>query len=678
MSGYKDIERGAQMKTFGSFESMDFDYKYPRKLKLKPGTELHNTLLCKILDLCEDSKRVLDGVKDEWKKLDWSLNAYVPLDEYEAKIKNEDWRKSVNIVIPMTFASLETFLTYFQSAFIQDPIHRYKGHGDNRVGAMLMERIVAKQGQWFKEALKLDTMWRDGLTYGIGACHVGWSKKRVKHTITTEVDELLHEALKGTPYKSQIGDIIRHMEDAVAYEGNKLSSIDPYRIFLDPRVSPNDYQESGYIGWVDDADLFDLIEREQDPDEGIFNMKYVAAMSERNCSFSRFYTDESGRNTRQQNDMVRMEGHGYASPPVHLIHMYMKLIPKQCGLGDEEYPEVWEFTVAGDSVIVQADRIDLDHGMYPIVMCAPNTDGHSVVPTSYLATTYGLQQTIDQQIRLLVEEQRTSINNKLVVDPTMYEMEDLLDSRNGGIIRMKRSAYNGQPIESTLHQLKVTPVTQQNIANAGVMIDLLRQSNGTTDITMGNLSAMPERPTATGIDAAKSGALSRLQRIAQIVGRQSMDDLAWQYAYNTIQFMSQPMYVEMMGRHEGQLRTAYGFNPGEMGEVEVGPFDLKPYFDIEPRDGALPNNENSQAWTTIMQTLLGVEGVGAELAGRADTFKIFTHWARIMGARDIHEFVNDGQQMPPMNAMAMPDGPGSALEQQVQAGNMVPLQAGAA
>lgn len=671
MNYAEQYERGHQTKTFGSFDGMDFDYKYPRKLDLKPGSELHNTLLHKILDLCEHSKRVLDGVKDEWKKIDWSLNAYVPLDEAEAAVKNKDWRKSVNIVIPMTFASLETFLTYFQSAFIQDPIHRYKGYGDNRVGAMLMERIVAKQGQWFKEPLKLDTMWRDGLTYGIGAAHVGWSKKRVKHTITTEVDELLHEALKGTPYKSQIGDIIRHMEDAVAYEGNKLSSIDPYRLFLDPRVSPNDYQEAGYIGWVDDADLFDLIEREQDPDEGIFNMKAVAAMSERNCSFSRFYCDESGRNTRQQNDAVRMNSADYASPPVHLIHMYMKLIPKQCGLGDEEYPEVWEFTVAGDSVIIQADRIDLDHGMYPIVMCAPNTDGHSVVPVSYLATTYGLQQTIDQQIRLLVEEQRTSINNKLVVDPSMYEMEDILDSRNGGIIRMKRSTYNGQPIEATLHQLKVTPVTQQNIGNTGVLIDLLRQSNGTTDITMGNLSAMPERPTATGIDAAKSGALSRLQRVAQIVGRQSMDDIAWQYAYNTIQFMSQPAYVELMGRHEGQLRMAYGKAPGEMGEVEVGPFDLKPYFDIEPRDGALPNNENAQAWTTIMQTLLGVEGVGAQLAGQSDIFKIFTHWARIMGARDIHEFVNDGGQMPEMQTQTMPD---EQLQQQVQAGNMVPMQ----
>jgi hypothetical protein len=46
-------------------------------------------------------------------------------------------------------------------------------------------------------------------------------------------------------------------------------------------------------------------------------------------------------------------------------------------------------------------------------------------------------------------------------------------------------------------------------------------------------------------------------------------------------------------------------------------------------------------------------------------------WARIMGARDIHEFVNDGGQMPEMQAQTMPD---EQLQQQVQAGNMVPMQ----
>lgn len=673
---YSEKPRGAQTSEyFGNIKDMDLDYNYPGKLDWHPRSELHGYMLNKILDLCEHSKGVTDGVKDEWKKLDWSLNAYVPLDEYEAAIKNADWRKSVNIVIPMTFASLETFLTYFQSAFIQDPIHRYKGHGENRVGAMLMERIVARQGQWFKEPLKLDTMWRDGLTYGIGAAHVSWAKHRVRHTITTEVDELLHEALRGTPFKSQIGDIIRHMEEAVAYEGNKLSSIDPYKIFLDPRVSPNDYQDAAFIGWVDDADLFSLMQREMNEDDGIFNMKAVAAMASANCAYSRYYCDESGRSTRQQNEGTSVDFGLYdsSSPPVHLIHMYMKLIPKHCNLGDSEYPEVWEFTVAGDSVIIQANRLDLDHGMYPIVLCAPNTDGHSVLPVSYLATTYGLQQTIDQMIRLNIEEMRTSINNKLIYDPSRIEEEDLLDSRNGGLIRIKRSAYNGESIDTYCKQLAVGSVTQGNIGNAGIMIDLLRQANGTTDITMGNLSAMPERPTATGIDAAKSGALSRLQRIAQTIGRQCMDDLAWQYAYNTIQFMSQPAYVEMgMGRHESMLRTAYGYAPGEMGEVEVSPFDLKPYFDIEPSDGSLPNNENAQAWTTIMQTMLGVEGAGQELAQRSDIFKMFTHWARVMGARDIHEFVREGGGQ--FNPQVMSDAPGGQLEQQVQAGNMVPMQ----
>lgn len=672
MKSYGDYPRGHQRSEYGAIDGKKHKYKYPRELPLQPDSELHSKLLNKILDLCEYSKRVTDGSKAEWKKIDHSLNAYVSLDEAEACLKNKDPRQPVNIVIPMSFASLETFLTYFQSAFIQDPIHRYRGHGENRVGAMLMERIVNKHSQWFKEPLKLDTMWRDGLTYGFGAAHVSWSKKRVKNTISTEVDELLHEALKGTPFKSQIGDIIRYMEDGVAYEGNKLSSIDPYRIFLDPRVSPNDYQESGFIGWVDDGDLYDLLERERDADEGIFNMKYVGEMSERNLSFSRFYSDETGRNTRQQNEntLLYASGEKYSSPPVHLIHMYMKVIPAQCGLGDGEYPEVWEFTVAGDSIIIQADRLDLDHGMYPIVMCAPNTDGHSVVPVSYLATGYGMQQYIDKQFHLMIEEQRTCINNKIVVDPNVFEMSDVLDTRNGGVIRARRSSYN-TPLAESIFQLGITPVTQQNVANASVMIDLLRQSNGTTDITMGNLSAMPERPTATGIDAAKSGALSRLQRVAQIVGRQCMDDLAWQYAYNTIQFMSQPMYVEIAGRYESQMRMAYGVGPNAMGEVEVGPFDLQPYFDIEPRDGALPNNENAQAWTTIMQTLLGVEGVGAQLAGQSDIFKIFAHWARIMGARDIHEFINDGGQMQQMQPQVMPD---EQVAQQAQAGNIVPMQ----
>ena len=647
---------------------MDLDYEYPRGLDLHPKSELHRNLLNKILNCTENAKRVLDGMKPEWKKIEWSLNAYVPLDEAESIQKTKDWRKPVSVVVPMTFASRETFLTYLHSAFNQNPIHKYRGYGDARVATMLLERVIAKQTQWFKEILQLNTMWSDGLTYGIGAANVRWAKHRVKRTITKEVDELLHEALKGTPYKSKIGDIIRYFEDDVAYEGTRLDSIDPYHLLLDPNSTPNDYQNAEFIGWMAKASLYDLMLREADPEERMFNVKAVRMLGERNCVSSRFYDDESGRDTRQKNTGVQFEDNMKTTNPVHLIHMYITLIPKEWGLGDEDTPEIWTFTVAGDEVIIQADLLDLDHGMYPVILCAPNTDGHSVLPISYLATTYGLQQVIDWLTTSRIANVRKCLNNELIVDPARVEMQDVLNPEPGKVIRLKRSSFNGEPIDSYIRQLQIQDVTVGHMNDAGVMIDLLRQANGTTDIAMGNLSAMPERPTAAGIDAAKSGALSRLQRIANIIGIQSMDDLAWMHAYNTIQFMDQPVYADITGRYEQQLRTAYGFTPGSMGDIQVTPFDLSPYFDVEPHDGALPNNENVQAWTQILQTMLAVDGVAQQIVGSSDVMGIFQHWARIAGAGDLNEFVQQGGAN--VQPQVMPD---EQMAQQVQAGNMVPM-----
>ena len=659
----KQLDQGTQYDLY----NMDLDYEYPRGLDLHPKSDQHNKLLYKILDCAENAKRVLDGMKPEWRKLDWSLNAYVPLDEAESITKTKDWRKPVSVVVPMTFASRETFLTYFHSAFGVNPIHKYRGHGDNRVAAMLMERVIGKQCQWFKQLLKLNTMWSDGLTYGIGAAHVRWAKHKIKRTVSVEVSDLLAEVLKGSEIKANIGDIIRYLEDDVLYEGTRLDNIDPYHLLLDPNTTPNDYQDAEFIGWMAKSSIFDLMSREQDPEERIFNVKAVRMLGERNLVHSAFYDDESGRDTRQQNTDIGVEYDANTIHPVHLIHMYIKLIPKEWGIGDEEAPEIWQFTVAGDTVIIQADRLDLDHGMFPVVMCAPNTDGHSVLPVSYLATTYGLQQTIDWLTTSRIANVRKCLNNELIVDPARVEMKDLMNPEPGNIIRLKRSSFNGEPISSMVMPLPVPDVTGNHMNDAGIMIDLLRQANGTTDIAMGNLSAMPERPTAAGIDAAKSGALSRLQRIAQIIGLQSMDDLAWMHAYNTIQFMDQTVYVELAGRYEQQLRMAYK-SPMGMMDIPVSPYELSPYFDVEPHDGALPNNENLGAWTQILQTMMGVEGVAQQLVGSSDVVGIFQHWARIAGATDINEFIQSGggNVMPAV----MPD---QMVQEQAQAGNLVPM-----
>jgi len=321
---------------------------------------------------------------------------------------------------------------------------------------------------------------------------------------------------------------------------------------------------------------------------------------------------------------------------------------------------------------VQADRLELDHGMYPVVVCAPSTDGHSVLPVSYIANTYGIQQSIDKLMVSHIINTIRGANIELLFDPKSVFQEDLKNPNPAKLIRIKRNAFNGEPLSNYVQQLEVSNVTQGNINSAGVLLDLLRQSNGTTDITMGDFSSMPERPTARGIGAAQSGALSRLQRIAQIMGQQGMSDIAYQMAYNTIQFMDEPVFVDMSGRNERQLHLAYGVPEGTNDEIPVSPYDLNPYFDVEPSDGTLPHNEDGQAWTEIMKTLLAVEGAGMEIVQRSDIFKIFQHWAKIAGAGDVSEFIREGA--PEMNPNIMADHEGSPMQQQVQAGNLVPIE----
>lgn len=646
-------------------ENMDMDVKYPRGLDLHPRSDLHKRLVNHINERAEAARRVTEGMRKDWKRIDWSLNAYVPANEAELITKNADWRRPVNIVVPMTFASLETFLTYMQSTFARKPIHRYSGQFEHRIAAMLLERVVERQGLWFKHMLSLNTLWRDAFTYGIGACHVRWAKHRVVRSIPTEVTDLLAETLKGTPFESEVGDIINVPEEYVAYEGSRLDPIDPYQILLDPNVSPNTYQDSEYIGWQARTNIFDLMRREPDPEERLFNIKAVRALASGNAAWSRYYADESGRNTRQMNEDTSHNITRPNSHPVDLTHMFIDLVPKDFGLGDEELPEKWMFTVAGDRILIQADRLELDHGMYPIIMAAPNTDGHSILPASYLATTYGMQQGIDFLFTSRMANVRKALNDMILVDPARVEMADILNPEPGKVIRCKRTSFQGESLDAYIKQLNVADVTSQHTRDAQLLIEMLRQTNGTVDIAMGNLNGMPERPTATGIEAAKTGALSRLQRIAQIIGMQCMDDLAWQLAYNSIQFMDEEVAVPVIGRHEQALRIAYG----GQNDIAVRWSDLSPFFEVEPHDGSMPNIENVQAWTTILQTMLGVEGVAQKIVMESDVMAIFKHWAKISGASDVNEFVQQGGGM--MQPTVMPD---QMVQQQAQQGNIVPMQ----
>lgn len=625
-------------------QSVDFEYEYPDRLDWRPGSDLHTLLVTNLEERIQASRRLTDPVKPEWKKLDWTLSAYVPANAAEDAIMQNDWRKPVTVVIPATFASLETFLTYMSSAFLSKPvIHHMSGVGSKRaiIKTALLERVMGRHSLWFKEGLHLTTQWRDAFTYGIGAVTPVWSKHKARKSAMAEVTELLATLLGDMGLK--VGDELRYLnEEETIFEGNQLKPLDVYNLILDPNVTVNDIQSSEFFGWMYRQNAMSLVSRETDPEERTFNGKYVRMLASQGLGRSKYWShDESGRNTRNGTDDPDNVVPAPLANAVDSIPLMVNLIPEEWGVGDSDRPEKWMFELSCDQIITKAHPLNLDHGMYPVTMVAPNTTGHDILPVSYLATTYGLQKAIDHHVKQRFAAVRKNLNDMIIFHPSYVYEEDLLNPEPGKLIRMKQLGFSGQGIDGFIKQLDVKDVTAGHMGDVANLIQMMDQSLGTVDITKGDLSNMPERPTATGINAAQTGALSRLQRIASIIGMQSMNDLTFMMAYQTIQFQDIPIAVSIIGNQEEMLRREYGLAPDE-GQIEVNPFDLEPSFEVVPHDGSLPERENSQAWTEIIKILMAAEGNPEELAKRYPIEGLFERWARINGVKDLREFAREG------------------------------------
>ena len=233
----------------------DLNYKYPSGLDLRPDSALHRKLRSRIWERARVARDEISKRFDSWRQIDRTLTIYMPLKEKEQQLKNKDATKPVSIVFPYSYSMLEALLTYLSMAFFQDPIFQYEGvEDDDTVGAMLMELIIRLHCIKNKVPLAIHTILRDSLSYGVGIGIPEWrrlyGKKLTKSLIITE-SEL------GTSTE-RIGNFV----DGLLFEGNALSSIDPYMWLPDPSVASDNIQKGEFIGWVDRDNYMNLLSRD--------------------------------------------------------------------------------------------------------------------------------------------------------------------------------------------------------------------------------------------------------------------------------------------------------------------------------------------------------------------------------------------------------------------------------
>jgi len=643
------IVHGEKASAIVDFGKTRHDYDYPEGLDLDPRSELHKKIKSRVHQRALEAGTIMSKRFPSWNEIDRILTTYIDLDEGEKIIKAQDARKPVSIVFPYSYAILETILGYMVAAFFQNPVFRYEGVSpEDVIGAIMLEKVVDLQCYRTKVPLALHTMFRDSLSYGMGVVVPSWTEHWGSKTVKRESGFMsaISGLFKNTGYDKVV-------EEAMLYEGNKLNNIDPYLCLPDPNISIHNVQDGEFFGWVERTNYLDLLSEER-YDEDLFNVRYVESVHNKQTSI--FGEDKSERERKIGGRPARTSA---TTRPVDIVNMYMKLIPKEWNLGPGEYPEKWFFSLAADDVVIRAKPLDLDHNMFPVAVSAPDFDGYSTTPVSRLEKLYGLQGTLDWLFNAHIRNVRKALNDMFVYDPYLINTNDLKNPGAGKLIRLRRPAW-GRGVKDVIQQLDVNDITRQNIADSAWIIEYMQKVGAADDAQMGSLrKGGPERLTKGEFQGTQQGAFSRLERIARIIGLQAMQDIGYMFGSHTQQLMSEERYVQYTGRWQQVLMDEFGTNlQNNRGRMKVTPFDILIDYDVKVRDGSVPGDNYSEVWLRMFDAL----GKYPELAEKFDIVRIFKHIARNSGAKNVDEFVR---------IKTMPD---AQVEQQAQAGNIVPLE----
>jgi len=599
--------------------SQTFDYKqyYPEGVDLTPGSKVHNLIVDRVLERAQESAGVMQNRFESWNEQDKFLTAYKRLDTEETGILLNDDRKPVSIVFPYTYAILETLLSYMMTAFFQEPLFRYEGYSpDDVMGSILLEKIINLHCNKFKVMLNLHTMFRDAFVYGIGVVAPIWK---------TSSNGL--------------------------FEGNALINIDPYRYLPDPNVSVDNIQNGESVGWVSDTNYMDLL-TEEAADENVFNVKYLDLLHNRTTSI--YDKDESARHLRFSSTKHLSS----SLKPITEIVQYMKIIPKDWGLGKGELPEKWLFRLAGDQVVLTARPADFDHDKFPAAVTSPDFDGYSSTPLGRLEIVSGLQGVLDFLFNSHIANVRKAVNNTLIYDPYLINTNDLKDSKYGGMVRMRRPGWGQGKINDAVKQLQINDVTRQHIGDSSFIIDWMQKTTATDSSAMGSLrTGGPDRLTKAEFQGTASGGMSRLERVAKVIGLQGMQDIGTFFAEHTQQMLDDEVYIKVTGSWSEVLYKEYQDSISR-GRMKVSPADLDIAYDVLIRDGSIPGGDNS-----VSLKMFELITKQPELSQKFDIVKIFKQIMQSNGAKSIDDFIRRGAEIQS----------NENIEKDVQKGNLIPF-----
>lgn len=608
------------------------------------GSKLHEKIISNFktrLRMAKDEKR--KKRVEAWERAENTFTAYMPetelMSQRQAK-KDGGTPEYTTIRVPYSYAMLLTSHTYYTSIFLsRDPIFQMQGrHGESQTAESTVEALLAYQIQAGGNLAPLFIWLMDVGKYGQGILGHYWENER----FTLQEYQSVPRTFLGTPIPgtSEKKLISREIE---GYQGNRLYNVRPQDFMHDPAVPLTRFQEGEFcivydrVTWVKiatkaaDGQYYNIETLKTGP--GSMNRDLEGSGQDANLPGQDIAIYSNDRNTPSSKD---------------IYEFHWTLIPSELGLGSSERPEKWVFTIGDENIVLSAQPLGELHNKYPFDALVFEVEGYNVYNRSMLEVLEPLNQTMEWLFNSHFYNVRAALNNMFAVDGSRVNVRDFEEPGPGKLLRLKPAGY-GQDVRTMMAQFQVQDVTRGNLADSEIVAELAQRLTGVSDNIMGSVNS-GGRKTATEVRSSTTFGINRLKTNCEWFSATGFAPLAAKLLASTQQHLSSERKYRVVG-DQAQWGEQY---------LQASPESIAGFYDFVPVDGTMPVDRFAQAnlWQQMLGNMARVPGALQQY----DLMKIFAFVGQLGGIKNMGRF----------RIQVVPDG---QMQQQAQAGNVVPARA---
>lgn len=578
--------------------------------------EEHPEKISSLLQDClRDLRRSRSSMAKNYEDWDYSLDTYRQNRSDDAKdIRAKKQREPAKQTIPLTYAQVNTFVTFITLLFTQNPrIFELSPTGTEDFALReIIEKILEREMRANTFTPKLVAFLLDVARFNLGIFKLSYETETVEIPASTD---LAFNAIFSNTAGLQLVQESNGAEEVIVSEGTKIYNVSPYNWFYDTRLPVLRWEEGRFaadeqVMHVDDVRGLD----------GVYGVEHLNPFDSK--------TWESRNETRLEGlDPTMQKGVKEDDFMVVITEMQRKLIPKDYGLGESSKPEMWAIRIANDQRIISLEKVEDANMCFTYKVAQMSPDLHAKLSDSLSSLIDKLQETVTWLMNTRIEAVKNNIEKQLVIHSQYVELEDL--QTRSPFIRLKKNTPMMGGLDNFITQLKTNDPTVTHINDAETLIRMMQMVSGVNENAMGSFHG--GRRSATEARNVAAGGAARVKLIASTIHETAIAPLGKHTMINARQWMTAETFFKIVGEDEETMELYSLFHKENWWEL-IGNEDFFVFDGTAASEKAFV----AQSLQELVVALIGNPEVAASM--NLDLTKMITRIQELRGVTNLKQF----------------------------------------